>query len=123
MKNTITNYALSKDNKSADVRFDKWLSENNIEGQVISIYNIRHGYSHGGRTRYITSVSIRVNGTPLTLAQENDDAYKYDAWTSIDCDETFKVDRAKAQLLIDICDDKNAQRILNEIELQTASND
>ena len=123
MKNTITNYALSKDNKSADVRFDKWLSENGIEGHEIKIWHISHGYNHKGLTRYVTKVEIHVNGNSLILSEGTDDAHKFDAWTSIDCDETFKVDRAKAQLLIDICDDKNAQRILNEIELQTASND
>ena len=123
MKNTITNYALSKDNKAADVRFDKWLSENGIEGQSISIWSISHGYNHVLRTRYLTKVEIEVNGCALTLNQENDDAHKYDAWTSINCNETFKVDRAKAQLLCDVCDDKNAQRIQNEIELQNASND
>jgi len=123
MKNTIKNFAFAKDNKSADVRFDKWLSENGIEGQVISIWHIGHYHNHRGRTRYITKVEIHVNGNSLILSEGTDGASKFDAWTSIDCDETFKVDRAKSQLLVDICDEKNAQRILNEIELQTASND
>ena len=123
MKNTITNFCFAKDNKSADVRFDKWLSENGIEGKVIKIWNIRHGRNHGGRSRYVTKVEIEVNGDTITLAQGHNDAHKYDAWTSINCNETFKVDRAKAQLLIDICDDKNAQRIINEVELQNEYND
>jgi len=123
MKNTITNYALSNDNKAALIRFDKWLSENGIEGQVITIWHISHGHNRGGRSRYVTKVEIEVNGDTLTLAQGHDDAYKFDAWNAINCDETFKVDRAMSQLLYDVCDDKNAQRILNEIELQTAYND
>lgn len=111
MKNEVRIYAFSKTNKAAEKRFDKWLRENDINGQVVKIWGIDHGHNFTGRTRYITTVDIALNGQRLKLTDGTDGSHTFDAWKSVDGDNLRSVDRFKDALLQSVMDDKNFERI------------
>lgn len=115
MKNSIQIFAFSKQNKSAEKRFDKWLSYNGINGQSVKVWSVDHGHNFKGRTRYITTVEIEVNGAKFKLTAGTDYSQTYDAWNSVDSDSSFKVDRAKNELLGEVMNDWNVERITQEI--------
>lgn len=115
MKNEVRIYAFSKTNKAAEKRFDKWLRENGINGQVVKIWHVSHGHNFKGHTRYVTTVQIDVNGKRFDLKDGTDYASTFDAWRSVDGDNTFQVDRFKSRLLQVVCDERNAGLLLDFI--------
>lgn len=123
MKNEVRIYAFSKTNMAAEKRFDKWLRENDISGQLVKIWHINHEYNFKGRTRYVTTVEIEINGQRFDLKDGTDYANTFDAWGSIDADSDFKVDRFKSGLLESVCDERNAGLLLDFLAGQQEEED